>query len=157
MRALNVLAALSAGMSLAILPVWANDSFTDRCIALKARLANLDCRQMFREAHTILSDGGPYVSSVAQELKRNRGRLSALSDVLKETTRAAQNCLAKHVKEAPAVVPAYLSIDQFHVDLERWVTHKWEFPDDFARKYQQNLIDKYNKALEAIRSVNEQL
>jgi hypothetical protein len=112
---------------------------------------------MFQEVHTILSDGRPYVSSVAQELKHNRGRLAALSDALKETTRAAQSCLVKHVKHAPAVVPAYTSIDHLYVDLERWVTHKWEFPDDFARKYQHNLIEKYNNALEAIRSVNEQL
>ena len=112
---------------------------------------------MFKEAHGVLSDGKPYVSNMVQELRSNRGRLVALSDVLKDTSRAARDCVVKHVRDAPGVGPAYISVDHLYVKLDGWVAHKWDFPPDFARDYQRDLMDKYNRALEAMQSVNEQL
>jgi len=160
MRPNRLLAALftAAGISLAAAPAgWANDPFTVRCVALKARLARLDCKGMFKEAHALLSDGKPYVSNVAQELRSNRDRLVALSDVLKDTSRAAQDCVVKHVKDAPVVGQAYINIDHLYVKLNGWVAHKWDFPADFSRDYQRDLTDKYDRTLGAIQSVNEQL
>ena len=112
---------------------------------------------MFRETHALLSDGRAYLSNVAQELRSNRGRLEASSALLQDTVRAARDCLVKHAREAPAVTQAYLAIDGLSVKLGSWVTHKWEFPADFARDYQRDLIEKYNHALEAMAAAERQL
>lgn len=149
---------VAAGLLLSAAPAgWAADPFTERCIALKAQLATLDCKQIFREARALLSDGQPYLSNVAQELRSNRGRLEASSALLRDTTHAARDCLVKHVREAPAVAQAYTAIDALSVKLGSWITHKWEFPADFARNYQRDLIDKYNHALEAMAAAERQL
>lgn len=149
---------LSVISSLAAVPTtWANDAFTDRCIALNAKLAKLDCRQVFKEAQAVLSDGKPYISHVAHELRSNRARLVALSELLKGTSQAAQTCVVKHAKDAPAVTQAYLSINNLYVKLDGWVSHKWEFPTDFAQKYQRDLLDRYDQTLGAVLSAKEQL
>jgi len=150
--------ALASGLLLAALPAGgAGDSFTDRCIELNARLAKLDCKQAFAEARALLVDAKPYLSDVAQELKRNKPRLEALSAALGQTSKVAMSCVAKHVKEAPAVTPAYLGIDHFQAKLQQWVHHRWEFPADFARTYQRDLMEKYNDTLEALRAAGNQL
>jgi hypothetical protein len=150
-------AGIAVGVGVAAPQGRAADPFTERCIALKAQLAMLDCKRIFREAHALLSDGRPYLSNVAQELRSNRGRLEASSGLLQDTTRAARDCLVKHVREAPAVAPAYSAIDALSAKLGSWVTHKWEFPADFARNYQRDLTEKYNQALEAMAAAERQL
>lgn len=155
MRPNRLLAALFA-VTAAAPAGWANDPFTDRCIALKAQLAKLDCKQLFEEAHTVLSDAKPYLSNVAQELMNNRARLVALSDLLKDTSPAAQYCIGK-VAGVRTVAQAYIGIDHLYVKLNGWVTDKWGFPADFARDYQRDLMDKYNRAVAAVQAVKEQL
>ena len=149
---------VAAGLLLSAAPMgWAADPFTERCIALKAQLATLDCKQIFREARALLSDGQPYLSNIAQELRSNRGRLEASSALLRDTTHAARGCLVKHVREAPAVAQAYTAIDALSAKLGSWVTHKWEFPTSFARDYQRDLTEKYNQALKAMAVAERQL
>ena len=156
MRPNRLLAALFAVTAAAAPAGWANDPFTERCIALKARLAALDCKRLFTEAHAVLSDAKPYLSNVAQELLNNRARLVALSDLLKDTSRATQHCIG-NVAGVRAVAQAYISVDHLYVKLNGWVAHKWEFPADFARDYQRDLMDKYTRAFAAFQSVKEQL
>jgi hypothetical protein len=135
----------------------ASDAFTERCIELKAQLPKLDCKRVFEAAQALLVDGKPYLSNVAQELRSNRRRLEALSATLEQASPVARDCVAKHVRNAPAVTRAYISIDQLQVKLHGWVNHRWEFPPDFARSYQHDLTEKYNNALEALRAVGKQL
>jgi hypothetical protein len=156
MRLANLTAiAFASVLAMATHDALADRALAERCVALHARLATLDCREGLREVETLLVDTRAVFIDFPNQLAADRPGVTALAAVVKRSGSLAQDCLVKHVREKRPIDQAYLALVELHAHLERAINHKWQMPADFAQRFHAELSEKHGKAVEALQSVRK--
>jgi hypothetical protein len=133
----------------------ADKGFADRCVALNARLAKLNCRDGLREVELLLADSSDIFSDFHSQLKTNRSDVVALASVMDRATELARDCLVKHVNERRPVDQAYIALSELQSDMGRWLSHKWEIPPNVQARFNHQLAEKQQKAMNALVAVEQ--
>jgi hypothetical protein len=133
----------------------ADKAFAERCIALKARLAKLNCRDGLREVELLLADSSGVFREFQSQLKTNRNDVVALASVVNGSTELARDCLVKHANEKRPFDKAYTALVELHSDMERWLNNKWEMPADLRARSDRQIAERQQKALNALVAVGK--
>ncbi len=152
MRLVNRCAASLAGLcalvfSLSVLP---QEPLFDRCVALKKRLASVDCRQGFRELGALLTDTKAVFGSFQLNLERDPRGVNALASTISAGSDFAKDCLVKHVSEGRPFDKAFLSLVELHGNMESRLRFNEKLPRDILPRYDRFTTEKYDKASSAV-------
>ena len=152
MRLDNRCAACLAGLFAFVfsLSVHAQEPLLDRCVALKERLASIDCRQGFRELGALLRDTKTVFGSFQLNLERDSQGVTALASTISRGSDFAKDCLVKHVGEGRPFDQAYLGLVELHGNMESRFRFNDNFPRDVLLRHDRFTTEKYDKASSAV-------